>query len=134
MVKDKISIMLVDDNGIDLFIHNELIKPLNIAHTISQYLSANEALKFLEAEDSTKWPQLILLDIRMPIMDGFDFLNKYATFPESLRSVCEIIVVSSSLDPGDKLKAKESPLVLELMPKPLDTDRLLTLLKNHSIL
>ena len=130
----KISVMIIDDNRIDLFIHHEFIKQMNIAHTVQEFAFATEAIKFLEENDDTKWPQLILLDIYMPIMNGFDFLKKYSILPGSLKKNCTIIVVSSSLDVDDKAKAKECPQVLELMEKPLDSAKLLSLLKNNNII
>ena len=130
----KISVMIIDDNRIDLFIHHEFIKQMNIAHTVQEFAFATEAIKFLEENDDTKWPQLILLDIYMPIMNGFDFLKKYSILPGSLKKNCTIIVVSSSLDVGDRSKIKEYPQVLELMEKPLDSAKLLSLLKTNNII
>ena len=60
---EKISIMVIDDNKIDLFIHGEFIKQMNIAHTVLEYPFATEALKFLQENEGSKWPDLILLDI-----------------------------------------------------------------------
>jgi response regulator of citrate/malate metabolism len=130
----KISVMIIDDNRIDLFIHHEFIKQMNIAHTVQEFAFASEAVKFLEENETSKWPQLILLDIHMPIMNGFDFLKKYSSLPEALTNSCTIIAVSSSLDVGDKSKIKECPQVLELMEKPLNAAKLLSLLKNNNII
>ncbi len=125
--------MIIDDNRIDLFIHHEFIKQMNIAHTVQEFAFASEAIKFLEENEASKWPQLILLDIHMPIMNGFDFLEKYATISGKLRENCKIIIVSSSLDVGDKEKVKENPLVLGLLEKPLNTTKLLSLLNSNVI-
>jgi response regulator of citrate/malate metabolism len=130
----KISVMIIDDNRIDLFIHHEFVKQMNIAHTVQEFAFASEAVKFLEENDASKWPQLILLDIHMPIMNGFDFLKKYSSLPDTLKKNCTIIIVSSSLDVGDKSKIKECPQVLELMEKPLNAAKLLSLLKNNTII
>lgn len=129
----KIKIMLIDDNKIDLFIHNEFIRKLNIANTVMQYCFAKEALEFLQNNDSSKWPELILLDIHMPIMNGFDFLEEYAELPLHLRQNCKIVIVSSSLDRGDKLKAKENVFVLELFEKPIVIAKLLDFLKRNNV-
>jgi len=129
-----ISVMLIDDNRIDLFIHSEFIKQMNISHTILEYAFAAEALTFLKNNEKDKWPNLILLDIHMPIMNGFDFLEKYAELPLSLRENCKIIVVSSSLDTGDKLKSIENPYVLELIEKPMNTDKLKKILIDNKVL
>jgi response regulator of citrate/malate metabolism len=129
-----ISIMLIDDNKIDLFIHTEFIKQMNISHTILEYAFASDALSFLKNNEVDKWPNLVLLDIHMPIMNGFDFLEKYAEFPLSYREKCKVIIVSSSLDTGDKLKSKENPYVLELIEKPMNTDKLKKILIEHKVI
>lgn len=129
-----ISIMLIDDNKIDLFVHTEFIKQMNISHTIMEYAFAAEALAYLKNNPVEKWPKLILLDIHMPIMNGFDFLEKYAEFPLAFREKCKIIIVSSSLDTGDKIKSKESPYVLELIEKPMNTEKLKKILIEHKVI
>ncbi|MES2513543.1 MAG: response regulator [Bacteroidota bacterium] len=130
----KISVMLIDDNKIDLFIHHELIRQMDITHQIAEYPFATEALKFLEENDGALWPDLILLDIHMPVMNGFDFLDKYALLPHESRKKCKVIAVSSSLDTGDKLRANENPMVLQLMEKPLNTGRLKSLLQSEQLI
>jgi CheY-like chemotaxis protein len=130
----KISVMLIDDNKIDLFIHHELIRQMDIAHTIAEYPFATEALKFLQDNDVALWPELILLDIHMPIMTGFDFLDKYALLPEASRQRCKVITVSSSLDTGDKVRANENSMVLQLLEKPLNTDKLRNLLLKENVI
>lgn len=126
--------MLIDDNRIDLFIHNEFIRKMNIANGVMEYSFAKEALEFLQNNDSSKWPDLILLDIHMPIMNGFDFLEEYSELPLHLRQNCKIVIVSSSLDKGDKAKARENIFVLDLLEKPLNIVKLMDLLKQNNII
>ncbi len=117
-----LAIMLVDDNKIDLFIHSEVIKRLPFDTTVMQFSFAGDALKYLEA--SQAWPQVILLDIHMPIMDGFDFLAKYAQLPAALRHTCKVIMLSSSLEQNDLKKAKTNSEVLDFLGKPLNLEKL----------
>jgi len=75
-------------------------------------------------------PQLIFLDINMPVMDGWEFLDVFANDYQSLHQQIKIIVLSSSVYPLDEAKANNHPLVLSFVPKPLTIEYLETL-KNH---
>ncbi|MES2567705.1 MAG: response regulator [Bacteroidota bacterium] len=130
----KITVMLIDDSKIDLFIHNEFIRKMNISNSVLQFNFAKEALEFLKTKDSSFWPDLILLDIHMPIMNGFDFLEEYGELPLLCRNKCKIVIVSSSLDFNDKLKANESPFVLQLLEKPLNIGSLMKVLTQNNVI
>jgi response regulator RpfG family c-di-GMP phosphodiesterase len=128
-----LSIMLIDDSIVDLFLHERFITLKSIARQISKFDYAGNAIKYLNDSDEAGWPDVILLDIQMPLMDGFDFLNKYEGLPEKYRQNCHIIMVSSSLDYGDISKARANSQVLELLKKPLNIDELISLLNEHKI-
>ena len=121
-------LMLIDDNKIDLFIHNEVIKRIPYEKTILQYVFAGDAITYLTENDISKWPDVILLDIHMPIMNGFDFLIEYAKLPKELRDKCRVIMVSSSLDTEDLKKAKLNSEVFDYLEKPLNMEKLYKIL------
>ncbi len=122
MIKSR-SIMLVDDNKIDLFIHGEVIKKTGFGGKVICFTSGGDALNHL-SDINGEWPDIILLDIHMPIMNGFDFLTRYEKLPEANRQKCKVVMVSSSLDSEDLKKAKTNSEVADFLGKPLDHEKL----------
>lgn len=120
-VERPLRIMLVDDNLIDLKINSKIISISGIFDDIIQCQSGEEALNYFSthAHEADSLPNLILLDIQMPEMDGFEFLANYKQFPESWINHCFVAMLSSTLDYGDIRKAEASPHVLKLLKKPL---------------
>ena len=96
----KIKVMLVDDNKLDLFVHIELVEQMDIAHTILDYQFATEALKYLKENDVSKWPDIILLDIYMPDINGHEVARRL----RRLRTTKDIpiLIISASDNPKDK--------------------------------
>lgn len=128
-----LSIMLIDDNPTDLFVHERFLVHKKISHQIVKFISAEDALYYLDDHpDLKEWPDLILLDIQMPVMNGFDFLQHCEKFSQMKKS--NIIMLSSSLDFGDINRVKANPHVLALMEKPFDIDELVSLLEVNGIL
>jgi CheY-like chemotaxis protein len=114
-------IMLVDDNEIDIFIHKEIIKQLPTATFVLSFSSAQTALDYL-SNTQNEWPQLVLLDIEMPIMTGFDFLEIYDTMPTLQRSNCRVVLLSSSLN--NQLQTVSNKSAFDLVEKPLTFEKL----------
>ena len=88
--------------------------------------SATDALKYLNSlpADADAIPNVIFLDIRMPEMDGFGFLEKYKDVPDIVKQNCSIIMLSSSTHPDDKEKAENNPYVKGFLSKPLNEEKL----------
>ncbi|MES2681430.1 MAG: response regulator [Bacteroidota bacterium] len=123
-------IMLVDDNKIDLFIHGEIIKKIPFNAVTISFNFAGDALTYLEENGEAAWPGVIMLDIHMPIMNGFDFLSKYEKLPEAYRKKCKVVMISSSLDNEDMKKAQTNKDVAAFLEKPLNAEKFVTLLSS----
>ena len=120
------NILLVDDNEINNLLHERLIEMSDFGAPVVVKQSAPEALDFLNsvANAPEQIPEFIFLDIRMPIMDGFGFMDEFQKMPETLTGKSKVILLSSTLDPEDNEKAKRYPHVVKMLLKPLTVDQL----------
>jgi len=129
--------MIIDDNSIDIFIHKKLIMP-DFAEKMKTFTSCISALKYIRNTSNKKdatprlMPSLILLNINMPLMDGFGFIKEFGKLNERLRNYTRIIIVTASINPADKEKAMKSKYVLEYINKPLTVGDLKRIQQIHN--
>jgi CheY-like chemotaxis protein len=122
MVKN---VLLIDDNEINNVMHAELIKSSGFASNVIVKQSGLEALKYLGEEvTEATIPDVIFLDIRMPLMDGFGFLEEFKNLPHSVSGKSKIVILTSSLEETDHKKAVAHPFVVDYIIKPLSLSRL----------
>lgn len=110
-------IMLIDDNEDDNFFHQIILNEINAAQHIQVAESGFEALEYLQK--GIQLPQLIFLDINMPKMNGWEFLDEYEKLSEKNKISAVIIMLTTSFNPYDKEKAKSRRLVNGFESKPL---------------
>lgn len=119
------TLMLVDDNDIDQRIFKRIIQRSGLVDEVLTFQSGMSALEYL-LTPHTKKPALILLDINMPIMSGFEFLEHLQeAFGDQGPPV--VVMLTTSLDPGDRLRAEQCDVVRDFLNKPLalmDIERL----------
>lgn len=125
------TIMLIDDNEIDNFINEKLIKAYYFADNIYVHTSTKSALEFLKNLEVTLSdiphdlvPSHILLDINMPILDGFHFLDEFDKFSPELKNMIKIVMLTTSLNPMDMEKSKQYKHVIKFLHKPLTESEL----------
>lgn len=127
-------VLFIDDDKATNFVHKFLAKKTSRFERVEVVSSAREGLDYLlNAEKGQKTiPDLIFLDINMPAMDGWDFLNHYEEQRYSIKERIKIYMLSSSSRPADISRAKEYNHVCGFITKPL-TENLLTKLLNKNV-
>jgi CheY-like chemotaxis protein len=138
MQKKLACILLVDDNDSDNFLHRRIIEKAGIADNVEVRLNGQEALDFLAGPKVSSatgsvvnQPELILLDINMPVMDGWEFLERYNSSPEYRARQAVIIILSTSINPADRLKAEKTLGAGFFEYKPLTPATLQEIMKKH---
>jgi CheY-like chemotaxis protein len=123
-------VMVIDDSDSDLYVAEHYLKKYFVAANVISAESAMEGLDYLlqYANSVEQLPSIIFLDIRMPVMDGFEFLEKYKKLPSSVHERCTVIMLSSSADPRDHERIKNDPFVKKFINKPLTKEKLQELL------
>ncbi len=114
-------VMLIDDNDIDNLINSRIITSQNFASVVDVKTTTESALEHLRAlaADSPNIPSVIFLDLNMPLMDGFAFLEEFEKMADFIKSTCKVVVLSSSISPDDINRASTNAYVIKYINKPL---------------
>jgi CheY-like chemotaxis protein len=131
-----VSVLLVDDDEINNFISIKLIKKALLNTEIMACLNgkfAIEQLSEIQKKDPAKLPDYILLDINMPIMNGWEFLDEYKRLNLDPLGKSKIFIISSSVFSNDINKARSYPLVKDFISKPLNVEKIKELFEVESI-
>ncbi len=116
------TVLCIDDDPISLSIHEIIIKQTKFCeHTVTM-INGQDALDYYENLKTTSGdtsPEIIFLDLNMPVLDGWGFLERFDSLYFSHFPKTEIYILSSSVDPSDKLRSEAFPFVKDFISKPI---------------
>lgn len=128
----------MDDDEATNFINKKILRKLQLAEQINVALNGREAIEFLKNDESfgeTKVgltrPQLILLDINMPVMDGWEFMEAYQQLSEERKADVVVVMLSTSGNPDDVRRAESIPEISGYNTKPLQPELLHEIIQKH---
>lgn len=126
------TLYLVDDDDTHQFIVHRTINSINLVNRIKIFSNGKLAIDFLDEALKSKEaiPDVILLDLNMPVMDGWEFLEHYLLLKPRIDKKIYIYVVSSSVNPSDMERAELISAVTDYIVKPLSREKLIALLSN----
>jgi CheY-like chemotaxis protein len=125
--------MLVDDDAFDNFFHERVIRKCNAANKVVVKESGKEALEYLQSEKDPEnpHPDLIFLDINMPGMNGWEFLEEFKQLDKKFQSKMVIIMLTTSVNPEDEAMAKKYNVLADFKTKPLTEEMLEEVLTKY---
>lgn len=124
------SVMLIDDNEIDNFINQKMIEGCQFAERVYVHTSSKSALEFYhnlvraEGIPDELFPAVIFLDINMPIMDGFQFMEEFEKIESKHREKTKVVMLTTSISPIDIENSKKKKYVSQFFNKPLTEEQL----------
>ena len=126
------TLALIDDDETYQFIAKHTIMNLNIVDRLKIFSNGKEAIDYLRSKlhDPSQLPDVILLDLNMPVMDGWDFLERYLMLEPRIGKKIHIYIVTSSVDPVDVERANRINAVTDYFVKPLTRDKLVSILES----
>lgn len=126
------TIAIIDDDDIFVYITKKAVEQTNIIQQIKVFGNGKDAIDYLK-ENCCKpdlLPEIILLDLSMPIMDGWQFLDEYTKIKPKIGKKIIIYIVTSSISPEDMRKAKNIDAVSDFIIKPITKDKLIEIIKK----
>ncbi|CAI8216521.1 MAG: Regulator of RpoS [SAR116 cluster bacterium] len=125
---------IIDDDPIFVYGTKKVMKEVDFCSDVIVYNNGQDAINGLRnlVEEKKELPSLIFLDLNMPVMDGWDFLDDFITIPNNNIEKVHVYVISSSIDANDFIRARNYEVVNNYILKPITPEDLVAVLKMFS--
>ena len=126
------NLTLIDDDDIFVFLTKKAVESTNLVELIKVFGNGLDAINFLKenCDNVDSLPEIIRLDLSMPIMDGWQFLDQFTKLIPKINKKITIYICSSSISPSDVLLAKKNNAVSDYIIKPVTKEKLIELIKG----
>ena len=126
--------MLIDDDEIFTYIIKKIIEESEISEQITIFSNGRDAINYLTevAEEETLLPKVIFLDLNMPLLDGWGFLDEYIRLKPKMCKKINLYVITSSVSTYDHEKSKEYSDITDFIVKPLAKEKFISIVKKMS--
>jgi two-component system chemotaxis response regulator CheY len=130
MQNKSVCVAVVDDDDTFQFITLKAIRSIASNNSVLQFLSGIDAIKFLSdnADHPESLPDVVLVDINMPVLDGWMFMDEFTALKNKINKPISIFMVSSSIDANDIARAKQNKHIADYLMKPISVDKFRELL------
>lgn len=132
-MNSSLSVCIVDDDDIYQYTVVKTLKALELTDRIMAFSDGEEALDFMldHINEDDELPDVIFLDIDMPVMDGFQFMEEYVKIKPNIGKTITIYMVSSSVDPADIERAKHISEIADYIVKPITHEQLKGIIQEY---
>ncbi|MDP5092280.1 MAG: response regulator [Polaribacter sp.] len=130
------TILLIDDDPATNFLHKFILQKESCAENILAFQNAEEALEYIKEtiKSGFHYPELIFLDINMPRMNGWEFIEEYNKISNENKVSKIVVMLTTSLDPKDKEKAESIKDINQFLSKPLTLEKIHQVLESFNLL
>lgn len=127
------NVCIVDDDPITQFLTHKVIQQTDLVNHVKIFSNGLDTINYLSSvhDNFEELPDVILLDLFMPIMDGWGFMKEYLSLQPKLTKKIAIYIVSSSIDPADIRRAESIDAITDFIIKPVTKEKLMEAMKIH---
>lgn len=131
----QLDFIIVDNNSLNCFIAERMLQNIDTNIAVRTFLQAQEAFEHIKKHpvNANDHKTVVMLDIHMPLMDGFAFLDEFQKLPEDLQNSFAIYIITSSTDINDKIKSSKVSAVKKFMSKPITFNMLNEIINTMSM-